>query len=153
MDAENAWWEMEEALRKTKNDLTSARAEHARYIQVTFPAAFEESRARVVEDFLQFEDFNSRLVAEYKESMWDMKARFTMANPSVVGVNWSFVPEESEETAAEEVQKEGEVSGAVRVPEDVVVLDDPVQPVATEQPTTPVLNVPASNFTLPDQLD
>ena len=85
--------------------------------------------------------------------MRDLKAGFTMANPSVVGVDWSFVPEKSEETAAEEVPEEGEVSDAVRVPEDVVVLNDLEQHVAPEQPTTPVLDVSASNFTLPDQLD
>ncbi|GMN20150.1 hypothetical protein TIFTF001_050008 [Ficus carica] len=93
--------EQGEALRKAENDLASARAEHDRYIK--------------------FEDFNSRLVAEYQEGMRDMKAVFTAANPSVVGVDWSFVLAESEETAIEEVQEEGEVSCATNVPEDVVL--------------------------------
>ncbi|GMN47899.1 hypothetical protein TIFTF001_017071 [Ficus carica] len=157
-DAEIARCGMEEALRKAQNDLSSARAEHDRYTKIVLPAVLEEARAWAVEDFLQSEEFNSCLVAEYQEGIWDMNAGFTAANPWVVGVNWSFVPEESKETTVEEVQDEGEVSGAPRVPEDVVVLDDPEQSAATEQPTneqptTPVLDVSASDFTLPDQLD
>ncbi|GMN39653.1 hypothetical protein TIFTF001_008879 [Ficus carica] len=35
--------------------------------------------------------------------MRDMKVGFTAANPSLVGVDWSFVPAESEETIAEKI--------------------------------------------------
>ncbi|GMN39806.1 hypothetical protein TIFTF001_009036 [Ficus carica] len=116
-----------------------------------------KARAQAVKDFLQSEDFNSRLVAEYQEGMRDMKAGFTKANPLLVGVDWFFVPTESEETAAEEVPEEGEVSGAARAPEDLVVLDDPEepatpkQPVVSEQPIVP--EQPTSkqlDFSLPD---
>ncbi|GMN49658.1 hypothetical protein TIFTF001_018831 [Ficus carica] len=65
--------------------------------------------------------------------MRDMKAGFRMANPSVVGVGWSFVPEESGETAAEIIE-EGEVSGVARAPEEVVVLDDLEPKAAPEVP-------------------
>ncbi|GMN60813.1 hypothetical protein TIFTF001_029914 [Ficus carica] len=62
--------------------------------------------------------------------MWDMKASFTITNPTVTGVEWSFVPEVSEETAAEEGQappggpKEGEVTGGANIAENMVVLDE-----------------------------
>ncbi|GMN22133.1 hypothetical protein TIFTF001_051182 [Ficus carica] len=115
---------MEESLQRAQDELVSVRAEHARYLEVALPAALANARAQAVEDFLGSEDFHSRLVAEYQEGMRDMKVGFRMANPSVVGVDWSFVPEESGETAAE-IIKEGEVSAAARAPEEVVVLDDP----------------------------
>ncbi|GMN52756.1 hypothetical protein TIFTF001_021886 [Ficus carica] len=159
-NAEIARCELEEALRKAKSDLASAQAEHDRYVKVVLPAALEVARAQAVEDFLQSEDFNSRLVVEYQESIRDMKAGFTVANPSLVGVDWSFVSAESEETAAEEVPEEGEVSSAARAPEDVVVLDDPDEPATPEQPVIPeqpiVPEQPTSvqlGFSLPDQLD
>ncbi|GMN66701.1 hypothetical protein TIFTF001_035763 [Ficus carica] len=79
----------------------------------------------------------ARLVAEYKDGMRDMKLGFTDANPTLVGVNWSFLPEESGETMVEDAPEEGEVSGAVRAPEDVVVLDGDEQPTASEQPVAP----------------
>ena len=112
-------------MRRARDELASARAEHARYLEVALPAALEDARTQAVEDFLRSEDFHSRLVTEYHEGMRDMKAGFRIANPSVVGVDWSFVPEESGETAAAEIIEEGEVSGAARAPEEVVVLDDP----------------------------
>ncbi|GMN31617.1 hypothetical protein TIFTF001_049703 [Ficus carica] len=138
-NAEIARCGLEEALRKAKCDLASAQAELDRYVKVTIPAALEEARAQAVEDFLQSEDFNSKLVAEYQEGMWDMKARFTTANPSLVGVDWSFVPAESKETATEEVLEEGEVSGAARAPEDVVVLDDQEEPATPDARALPIL--------------
>ncbi|GMN61229.1 hypothetical protein TIFTF001_030310 [Ficus carica] len=149
--AREAQKKAEEALRKAKIDLASARAEHDRYVKVALPAALEEARAQAVEDFLQSEDFNSRLVAEYQKGMRDMKAGFIAANPSLVGVDWSFVLAESEETAAEEVPEEGEVFGAAHAPEDVVVLDDPEEPATPEQPVAP--EQPTSEqlgFSLPD---
>ncbi|GMN59819.1 hypothetical protein TIFTF001_028901 [Ficus carica] len=164
---------MEEALRKAESDLASAQAEHDRYVKVALPAALEEARAQAVEDFQQSEDFNSWLVHEYQEGMRDMKTGFTAVNPSLVGVDWSFVPAESEEgpaeseeTVAEEVPEEGEVSGAARVSKDVVVLDDPEEPAAPEQPVVSeqpaTLEQPVApeqppseqpGFSLPDQLD
>jgi hypothetical protein len=67
--------------------------------------------------------------------MRDMKAGFTAANPGLVGVDWSFVPAESEETVAEEAPEEGEVTGAVRELEDLIVIDD--QDLGLEQLTVP----------------
>ena len=65
--------------------------------------------------------------------MRDMKAGFRLYNPTLVDVNWSFVPEESGETAAEELEvEEGEVTGAAHASEEVVVLDDQEQLEAAE---------------------
>ncbi|GMN30726.1 hypothetical protein TIFTF001_041497 [Ficus carica] len=166
--AEAARAGMEESLRRAQDELASVRAEHARYLEVAIPAALADARAQAVEDFLGSEDFHSRLVAEYQEGMRDMKAGFRMVNPSVVGVDWSFVPEEFGETAAEIIE-EGEVSGAARTPEKVVVLDDPEPEAALEvpaeqpangmelPPTAPevLAGEPAADqdFTLPGQLD
>ncbi|GMN61762.1 hypothetical protein TIFTF001_030850 [Ficus carica] len=137
-EAESSRWEMAEAMNKAERDLTSARAEHERYLEVVLLAA----RAQAVEEYLQSEDFKARLVTEYQEGMRDMKAGFITTNPSLVEVDWSFVPEESEEIAAEEAFEEGEVSGAAPLPENVVVLDDPVQPDVLEQPVTHKQPVP-----------
>ncbi|GMN38457.1 hypothetical protein TIFTF001_007699 [Ficus carica] len=77
----------------------------------------------------------------YREGMRDMKAGFTAANPSLVGVDWSFVPAESEETMAEDPPEEGEVTGAARDLEDVIILDDQVAetepPLVEPLPTEP----------------
>ncbi|GMN53229.1 hypothetical protein TIFTF001_022367 [Ficus carica] len=156
---------MKESLRRAQDELAFIRAEHARYLAVALPAALANARAQVVEDFFGSKDFHSRLVAEYQKGMWDMKAGFRMANPSVVGVDWSFEPEESGETAAE-IIVEGEVSGAARAPEEVVVLNDPdpegAPEVPAEQPAikmelpSPAPEVPdeepaaGQDFTLPE---
>ncbi|GMN64581.1 hypothetical protein TIFTF001_033663 [Ficus carica] len=156
---------MEAAKRTAKQELAAARAEHKRYLEVAFPAALADARVEAVEEFLRSEDFQARLVSEYQEGMWDMKAGFIEANPSLVGVNWSFVPEESEDTAVEGAAEEGEVTGATPAPENLVVIDDPDQseapdqPAAAEQPaeqpdqpTSPGLDVSISDL-FPDQLD
>ncbi|GMN59081.1 hypothetical protein TIFTF001_028173 [Ficus carica] len=116
--AEERAQQLEEAGRKAKADLASA-------------------RAQAVDEYLQSDEFQARLVAEYKDGMRDMKLGFTDANPTLVGVNWSFLPEESGETMVEDAPEEGEVSGAVRAPEDVVVLDGDEQSTASEQPVAP----------------
>lgn len=117
---------MEEAPRTAQQELASARAEHEKYIRVALPTALEEARAKAVADFLEFEDFNALIIHMYQKGMRDMKARFTAANPGLVGVDWSFVSAESEETVAEEVPEEGEVTGAARELEDLIVIDDQV---------------------------
>ncbi|GMN61201.1 hypothetical protein TIFTF001_030284 [Ficus carica] len=149
-EAETLWLELDVALKKVEQELEAARAEQKRYLEVALPAALNDARAQAVQQYLQSEDFRARLVTEYKDGMRDMKAGF-IATPSLVGVDWSFVPEESEETAAEGALEEGEASGAAPVPENVVVLDDPEQPVATEQPavdqpTSPALDVSISDL-------
>ncbi|GMN27968.1 hypothetical protein TIFTF001_049417 [Ficus carica] len=156
-EAETSRLEMEVAKKTAEQELAAARTEHKRYLEVAFPAALADARVEVVEEFLRSEDFRARLVSEYQEGMRDMKAGFIAANPSLVGVDWSFVPEESEETAAEGVAEEGEVTSAAPALENVVVLDDPDQPAAAEQPvidqpTSPGLDMLMSDL-FPDQLD
>ncbi|GMN54050.1 hypothetical protein TIFTF001_023174 [Ficus carica] len=162
-EAETSRLEMEVAKKKAEQELAAARAEHERYLEVAFPAALANAQAEAVEEFLRSEDFQARLVSEYQEGMRDMKAGFIAANPSLVDVNWSFVPEESEETAVEGAAEEGEVTGAVPAPGNLVVIDDldqpeaPDQPAAAEQPiidqpTSPGLDVSMSDL-FPDQLD
>ncbi|GMN69122.1 hypothetical protein TIFTF001_038180 [Ficus carica] len=140
-EAEISKAELEEALRKAEQELASARAEHERYVRAALPAALEEARAQVVADFLGSEDYNERVVKMYREGMRDIKAGFTAANPSLVGVDWSFVPAKSEETVAEDPPEEGEVTGAARDLEDVIVLDDQVaddDQLAETEPPLPV---------------
>ena len=120
----------------------------------------------MVEDFKQSEEFNSRLLAEYKDGMRDMKAGFALTNPIVTGVDWSFVLEMSGETAAEEegtgAVKEGEVTGVTREleevvevtrvtrePEKIIVIDEPEQAEILEHSSTAVSNVSAGDSILP----
>ncbi|GMN66605.1 hypothetical protein TIFTF001_035669 [Ficus carica] len=131
-EAKTSKAELEEVLHKAEQELASARVEHERYVRVALPAALEEARAQAVADFLGSEDFNERVAQMYREGMRDMKAGFTAANPSLVGVDWSFVLAESEETVAEEPPEEGEVTGTARELEDVIILDDQVT--EAEQP-------------------
>ncbi|GMN20858.1 hypothetical protein TIFTF001_044685 [Ficus carica] len=162
-EVETSRLEMEAAKKTAEQELAAARAEHKRYLEVAFPAALADARVEAVEEFLRSEDFRARLVSEYQEGMRDMKAGFIAANPSLVGVDWSFVSEKSEETAVEGAVEEGEVTGAAPAPENVVVLDDPDQPEApdqavaaeqpaADQPTSPALDVSMSDL-FPDQLD
>ncbi|GMN65893.1 hypothetical protein TIFTF001_034952 [Ficus carica] len=134
-EAETSKAELEEALRTAQQELASAQAEHEKYIRVALPVALEEARAKAVANFLEFEDFNARIVHMYHEGMRDMKARFTTANPGLVGVDWSFVSAESKEIVAEEVPEEGEVTGAARELDDLIVIDDQVS--GPEQPDMP----------------
>ncbi|GMN22474.1 hypothetical protein TIFTF001_040262 [Ficus carica] len=132
--------EMEEALHRAEQELASARAEHEKYVRIALPAALEEARAQAVADFLGSKDYNERVAQMYREGMRDMKAGFTAANPSLVGVDWSFVPAVSEETVPGDPPEEGEVTGAARDPEDVIILDDQVaddDQVAETEPPLP----------------
>ncbi|GMN18949.1 hypothetical protein TIFTF001_050884 [Ficus carica] len=145
-EAEISKAEMEEALRRAEQELASARAEHEKYVRIALPAALEEARAQAVADFLGSEDYNERVAQMYREGMRDMKAGFTAANPSLVGVDWSFVLAESEETVAEDPPEEGEVTGAARDLEDVIILDDQVaddDQVAETEPPLPAEPLPA----------
>ncbi|GMN38328.1 hypothetical protein TIFTF001_007553 [Ficus carica] len=129
--------ELEEALSKAEQELASARAEHERYVRAALPAALEEARAQAVADLLGSENYNVRVAQMYREGMRDMKAGFTTANPWLVGVDWSFVPAESEETVAEDPPEEGEVTGAARDIEDIIVLDDQVTETEPPLPAEP----------------
>ncbi|GMN61367.1 hypothetical protein TIFTF001_030454 [Ficus carica] len=135
-EAETSKAELEEALQRAEQELASARVEHERYVRVALHAALEEAQAQAVADFLRSEDFNERVAQMYRESMRDMKAGFTAANPSLVGVDWSFMPVEFEETVAEEPPEEGEVTDTARELGDVIILDDqvtePEQPAPAE---------------------
>ena len=99
-----------------------------------------------------------------------MKAGFVLTNPMVIGVDWSFVPEISRETAVEEegtgAVEEGEViravrgsqevvevTGAAREPEEIVVIDEPELTEIPEQSSAAVSDVPTSDSILPGQLD
>ncbi|GMN67186.1 hypothetical protein TIFTF001_036426 [Ficus carica] len=106
-EAEISKVELEEALRKAEQELASARAEHEKYVRAALPAALEEARAQAVVDFLGSEDYNECVAQMYREGMRDLKAGFTAANPSLIGVDWSFVLVESEETVAEDPPEEG----------------------------------------------
>ncbi|GMN33109.1 hypothetical protein TIFTF001_003971 [Ficus carica] len=136
-EAEISKAELEEALRKAEQELASARAEHERYVRAALPAALEVARAQAVADFLRSEDYNERVAQMYREGMRDMKAGFTAANPSLVRVDWSFVLAESEETVAEDPPEEGEVTGAARDLEDIIVLDDQVTETEPPLPAEP----------------
>ncbi|GMN50966.1 hypothetical protein TIFTF001_020133 [Ficus carica] len=76
--------------------------EHSRYLQEVLPVALDQARLQAVEEYQNSAEFNARLLAEYNEEMRDMKADFAMTKPIVTGVDWSFVPEVSGETVAEE---------------------------------------------------
>ena len=157
--------EAETALKRVEDELASLHAEYNRYIQVALPATLEDARQQEVEDFKQSEEFNSRLLAEYKDGMRDMKASFALTNPTVTGVDWSFVPEMSGETAVEEegtgTVKEGEVTGVARdpvevveatgvarEPEEFVIIDKLEQAEIPEQPSAAISDVPASESVL-----
>ena len=159
-EAETSRTRMEAALKKAEEDLAAARASHQRYLEVALPAALEDARASALAEYLESEDFRARLVVEYNDGMRDMKAGFTATNPSLVGVDWSFVPAWSDETVAEEAVEEGEVTGAARVPEQPPAPEqsaEPEQPLPSEQPAidppnSPVIAVSMSDL-FPDQLD
>ncbi|GMN66783.1 hypothetical protein TIFTF001_035843 [Ficus carica] len=138
-EAEVSKAEMKEALRKAEQELASAYAEHEKYVRIALPAALEEAPVQAVADFLGSENYNERVAQMYREGMGDMKAGFTAANPSLVGVDWSFVPAESEETVAEDPPEEGEVTSTARDLEDVIILDDQVA--ETEPPLVEPLPV------------
>ncbi|GMN32800.1 hypothetical protein TIFTF001_048208 [Ficus carica] len=126
-----------------EQELASARTEHERYVRAALPAAREEARGQAVADFLGAEDYNERVAQMYREGMRDMKAGFTATNPSLVGVDWSFVPIESEETVAEDLPEEGKVTGAARDLEDIIVLDDQVTETEPPLPAEPLPAEPA----------
>ncbi|GMN28109.1 hypothetical protein TIFTF001_049432 [Ficus carica] len=60
-EAEGARKEAKDTRRKAENDLAAAHSEHSKYLQVALPAAFDEARQQAVKDYLQSDDFNSRL--------------------------------------------------------------------------------------------
>ena len=158
-EAEAARVRAEETLRQVRGELASAKAEHVRFAEVDFPAALEAARAQAVDEYLQSDDFNSRLLAEYQDGMRDMKAGFRHANPTLVGVDWSFVPAESGESDADEddgqAAEEGEVTGATRTEDEVVVIDDAEPPPgsAAEEPRAAVPLAPSELPAPSDQIE
>ena len=134
-------------------------------------------------DFKQSEEFNSRLLAEYKDGMQDMQAGFTLTNPTLTAVDWSFMLEMSGETVAEGegsgAAEEGEVTGvgreleaiaettrvvwepqviaeatrAVQELEEIVIIDEPEPAKIPEQSHVAVSDLPAGDLVLPGQLD
>ncbi|GMN67781.1 hypothetical protein TIFTF001_036833 [Ficus carica] len=160
-EAETSRLEMQAALRKAEEDLGSARASHQRYLEVALPAALEDAKATALAEYLESEDFRARLVAEYNDGMRDMKAGFIATNPTLVEVDWSFVPDWSDQTMAEEAAEVGEVTGEARLPEqppsgapEPAEQEQPLpleQPVA-DLPSSPLMNVSMSDL-FPEQLD
>ena len=116
--------------KKAEDDLAAAHSENSRFLQETLPAALDQARRLAFEEYQNSSEFDARLLVKYKEGMQDMKAGFTVSNPTVTGVDWSFVPEISGETTIEEEGapqvevEEGEVTGGARSVEDVVILDE-----------------------------
>ncbi|GMN18671.1 hypothetical protein TIFTF001_050824 [Ficus carica] len=160
-EAETSRLETQAALRKAEEDLAAARASHQRYLEVAFPAALEDAKAIAVAEYLESEDFQARLVAEYNDGMRDMKAGFIATNSSLAEVDWSFVPDWSDQTMAEEAAEEGEVTGEARLPEqppfgdpEPAELEQPLPPEqpAADPPSSPLINVSMSDL-FPDQLD
>ncbi|GMN65244.1 hypothetical protein TIFTF001_034319 [Ficus carica] len=135
-----------EGRQRFAEDLVQKADQAVEYVRIALPAALEKARAQAVADFLRSEDFNERVAQMYREGMRDMKAGFTAANPSLVGVDWSFVQAESEETVAEEPPEEGEVTGTARELEDVIILDDQV--VEAKQPAPAEAKQPAPTESL-----
>ncbi|GMN74224.1 hypothetical protein TIFTF001_054982, partial [Ficus carica] len=136
---------MQAALRKAEEDLGSARASHQRYLEVALPAALEDAKATALAEYLESEDFRARLVAEYNDGMRDMKAGFIATNPTLVEVDWSFVPDWSDQTMAEEAAEVGEVTGEARLPEQPP--SGAPEPAEQEQPLPleqPVADLPSS---------
>ena len=128
--AEDAWKKVEEVRKKAEDNLAAAQSENSRFLQKTLPAALNQARRQAFEEYQNSSEFDARLLMKYKEGMRDMKAGFTVSNPTVTGVDWSFVPEISRETTTEEEEapqvevEEGEVTGGARATEDVVILNE-----------------------------
>ncbi|GMN19417.1 hypothetical protein TIFTF001_039813 [Ficus carica] len=102
--AEEAHQDAKKRASQAEDDLAATRSEQSQYLQEVLPAALDQAWLQAAKEYQNSDEFNTRLLAEYKDGMWDMKAGFNLTNPTVTGVDWSFVPEISGETAAEEGQ-------------------------------------------------
>ncbi|GMN65434.1 hypothetical protein TIFTF001_034490 [Ficus carica] len=167
-DAKTAWGVAEEAKRAAEARAQAAEEELRRVEDLAKKA--ERDREEAETSRLEMEAAKKKAEQELEAARAEQKRLvFISANPSLVDVNWSFVPEESEEPAVEGAVEEGEVTGAAPVPENLVVIDDPDQPEAPaqpeapdqpaaaeppaiDQPTSPGLDVSISDL-FPDQLD
>lgn len=120
----------EEARKKAEGELSFVRSDHSHYLQEVLPVALDQARQQAVADYQRSEEFEARLLVEYKEGMRDMKASFAMANPTLIGLDWSFMPEISRETIGEGNGavvgggEDGEVVGGAQVAEDVIVIKE-----------------------------
>lgn len=121
----------EEAKKKAKNELALACSEHSCYLQKVLPAAFDQARKQVVADYVDTR-FEAWLFAECKEGMRDMNASFTLANPNLIGLDWSVMPEISGETQVGDNdgivvrdREEGKVVGGVWVAEESEAATEP----------------------------
>lgn len=121
--------------REAKNELALALSENFRYLQEVFPATLYQARKYAIAVYENSFEFEAPLLTKYKEGMKDIKASFTLANPSLIGLNWSFMPKISRETQV------GNGHGAVVwVAEQSVVvveeLETTTKPRVTEQADT-----------------
>lgn len=103
------------ARQRAEEALAAAERERSRLMQEELPRQLEQARRLAVEDYMASADFKALLSAEYRNGFLDMKAGFRVSNPHIVGVDWSYALEVSEETAVEEeatpMIEEGEVTG------------------------------------------
>ncbi|GMN60395.1 hypothetical protein TIFTF001_029474 [Ficus carica] len=84
--AEEARHDAEKRTSQVEDDLAATRSEYSRYIQEVHPAALDQARLQAVEEYQNSDEFNTCLLAEYKDGMRDMKAGFNLTNPTVTGV-------------------------------------------------------------------
>ncbi|GMN52644.1 hypothetical protein TIFTF001_021785 [Ficus carica] len=114
----------EEAKKKAKNDTSEV-----------FPATLNQAGKYAIAVYENSLEYEALLLTKYKEGMKDIKASFTLANPNLIGLNWSFMPKISKETQV------GNGHGAiVWVAEQSVVvveeLETTTEPRVTEQVDT-----------------
>ena len=136
------------ARRAAEEALSAAEREHARFVQEELPRQLEHARRLGWEDYKKSDEYAARIAAEYRTGFLDMKAGFRINNPNVVGVDWSFAPEDSEGfedgeaatpvieegEAATPMIEEGEVAEDEMDFENVIDLDEPEHPDETDQP-------------------
>lgn len=81
------------------------------------PTTLDQARRKVVINYQGFTEFEARLLTEYKDGMRDMKTSFILANPNLIGLDWSFMSEISVENQVDKPTviiddgEEGEVTG------------------------------------------
>lgn len=98
------------------------RSEHSCYLREVLLTTLDQARQQAVANFQNSQRFEARLHAEYKEGMRDMKVSFTLANPSLTELYWSFMSEISRETKGN--GEKGEVVGGAQMVDDVVVIEE-----------------------------
>ncbi|GMN70611.1 hypothetical protein TIFTF001_039650 [Ficus carica] len=65
--AEDARKRAKKARKRAEDGLATAQLEHSKYLQEALPVALDQARQPAVEEYQQSDDFNYRLLVEYKE--------------------------------------------------------------------------------------